>query len=119
MAGEMQACLPSSRSPLLQQPPSTQGGKDKKDDSPPAFASRDSGLDEVQRQHLRVAAAAFMLKRHLFRYQGTVSAALVLGGVDAAGEHLYQVNTCTKYIAADVLSVFSVLPAFGRCSITR
>ncbi|CAN0469196.1 unnamed protein product, partial [Scytosiphon promiscuus] len=54
------------------------------------FASRDSPAATVQRQHLRVAAAAYMLKRHLFRYQGIVSAALVLGGVDAAGAHLYQ-----------------------------
>ena len=31
------------------------------------------------------------LKRHLFRYQGYVSAALVLGGVDATGPHLHTV----------------------------
>ena len=31
------------------------------------------------------------LKRHLFRYQGHVSAALVLGGVDVTGPHLYTV----------------------------
>ncbi|CAM9192457.1 unnamed protein product, partial [Hapterophycus canaliculatus] len=95
MAGEMQACLPSSRSPLLEaQARSTQRGKDSKDASPStlALASRDSGLEAVQRHHLRVAAAAFMLKRHLFRHQGTVSAALVLGGVDAVGEHLYQIH---------------------------
>jgi 20S proteasome subunit beta 2 len=32
-----------------------------------------------------------MLKRMLFRYQGHVSAALVLGGVDSSGAHLYQI----------------------------
>jgi len=32
-----------------------------------------------------------MLKRMLFRYQGHVSAALVLGGVDNTGAHLYQI----------------------------
>ena len=32
-----------------------------------------------------------MLKRTLFKYQGHVSAALVLGGVDATGAHLYNV----------------------------
>ncbi|CAM9171661.1 unnamed protein product [Ectocarpus fasciculatus] len=84
MAGEMQACLPSSRSPLLQ-------CQSQADEETP-LASRDSGLDEVQRKHLRVVAAALLLKRHLFRYQGTVSAALVLGGVDVVGEHIYQAS---------------------------
>ena len=32
-----------------------------------------------------------MLKRHLFGYQGHVSAALVLGGVDVSGPHLYTI----------------------------
>lgn len=48
-------------------------------------------LDAVQMERGRVAAAAFLLKRHLFRYQGIVSAALVLGGIDVEGSHLYQV----------------------------
>ncbi|GBG31813.1 Proteasome subunit beta type-7 [Hondaea fermentalgiana] len=39
----------------------------------------------------RVVTAMTMLKRHLFNYQGHVSAALVLGGVDATGPHLYTV----------------------------
>ncbi|CBJ31383.1 proteasome subunit beta 2 [Ectocarpus siliculosus] len=84
MAREMQACLPSSRSPLLQ--------CQSRADEERALASCDSGLDEVQRKHLRVGAAALLLKRHLFRYQGTVSAALVLGGVDVIGEHIYQIH---------------------------
>ena len=32
-----------------------------------------------------------MLKQYLFRYQGHVSAALVLGGVDATGPALYSI----------------------------
>jgi len=32
-----------------------------------------------------------LLRRMLFRYQGHVSAALVLGGVDCTGAHLYTV----------------------------
>mmetsp|Transcript_14631 Transcript_14631/g.28340 ORF Transcript_14631/g.28340 Transcript_14631/m.28340 type:complete len:157 (+) Transcript_14631:305-775(+) len=36
----------------------------------------------------RVVTAMTMLKRHLFNYQGHVSAALVLGGVDSTGPHL-------------------------------
>lgn len=32
-----------------------------------------------------------LLKRMLFRYQGHVSAALVLGGVDTEGSHLYTI----------------------------
>lgn len=39
----------------------------------------------------RVATALSMLKQMLFRYQGHVSAALVLGGVDFRGSHLYTV----------------------------
>ena len=39
----------------------------------------------------RVVTSLTMLKRHLFGYQGAVSAALVLGGVDSTGAHLYTV----------------------------
>ncbi|XP_039269902.1 proteasome subunit beta type-7-like [Styela clava] len=40
----------------------------------------------------RVATANRMLKQYLFRYQGYISAALVLGGVDYAGPHLYSIH---------------------------
>ncbi|BDA47457.1 Proteasome subunit beta type-7 [Coccomyxa sp. Obi] len=39
----------------------------------------------------RVITALTMLKTHLFKYQGHVSAALVLGGVDFNGPHLFTV----------------------------
>jgi len=39
----------------------------------------------------RVVTACTMLKRMLFRYQGNVSAALVLGGFDCTGPSLYTV----------------------------
>jgi len=39
----------------------------------------------------RVVMALTRLKRHLFRYMGYVSAALVLGGVDCTGPHLHTV----------------------------
>lgn len=39
----------------------------------------------------RVATALNMLKQMLFKYQGHISAALVLGGVDFNGPHLYTV----------------------------
>jgi len=39
----------------------------------------------------RVCTANRMLKQMLFRYQGYISAALVLGGVDCTGPHLYSV----------------------------
>jgi len=39
----------------------------------------------------RVVTSVTLLKRMLFRYQGHVSAALVLGGVDCTGTHLYHV----------------------------
>lgn len=40
------------------------------------------------RKQSRVIEALTMLKRHLFQYQGHISAALVLGGVDADGPFL-------------------------------
>jgi len=39
----------------------------------------------------RVCTALTRLKQHLFKYQGHVSAALVLGGVDVTGSYLYTV----------------------------
>jgi len=39
----------------------------------------------------RVSTSLAMLKQMLFRYQGHVSAALVLGGVDVKGPHIYTV----------------------------
>lgn len=39
----------------------------------------------------RVVTAMTMLKQMLFRYQGQIGAALVLGGVDATGPHLFTV----------------------------
>lgn len=39
----------------------------------------------------RVATANQMLKQYLFRYQGYIGAALILGGVDVDGPHLYQI----------------------------
>merc|ERR1711988_2065444 len=39
----------------------------------------------------RVSTSLAMLKQMLFRYQGNVSAALVLGGVDMKGPHIYTV----------------------------
>lgn len=38
-----------------------------------------------------VVAANTMLKQYLFRYQGHIGAALVLGGVDNSGPHLYSI----------------------------
>ena len=39
-----------------------------------------------------VVAANTLLKQYLFRYQGNVSAALVLGGVDNDGPHIYSIH---------------------------
>ncbi|KAH0679147.1 hypothetical protein KY284_020232 [Solanum tuberosum] len=39
----------------------------------------------------RVVTALTLLKSHLFSYQGHVSAALVLGGVDVSGPHLHTI----------------------------
>ncbi|CAL5332870.1 unnamed protein product [Camellia sinensis] len=42
-------------------------------------------------QESRVVTALTLLKSHLFSYQGHVSAALVLGGVDVTGPHLHTI----------------------------
>jgi len=39
----------------------------------------------------KVVTAMTMLKQHLFRHQGQIGAALVLGGVDSTGPHLFTV----------------------------
>lgn len=39
----------------------------------------------------RVVTACTMLKRMLYRYQGNISAALVLGGCDLNGPHVFQI----------------------------
>jgi 20S proteasome subunit beta 2 len=39
----------------------------------------------------RVSTAMTMLKQYLFRHQGHIGAALILGGVDCTGSHLYTV----------------------------
>jgi len=39
----------------------------------------------------RVVTACTALKRMLYRYQGHISAALVLGGCDVSGPHIYQI----------------------------
>ncbi|KAJ7589844.1 20S proteasome subunit [Mycena floridula] len=39
----------------------------------------------------KVVTAMTMLKQHLFRHQGQIGAALVLGGVDSTGSHLFTV----------------------------
>lgn len=40
----------------------------------------------------RVVTAMTMLKQMLFRYQGHIGAALVLGGVDPTGPHLFTIH---------------------------
>lgn len=43
-------------------------------------------------REVHVKTANTLLKRMLFRYQGYVSAALVLGGVDNTGPHIYSIH---------------------------
>lgn len=94
MAYGMQACLPkrSAASSKLALSAMTETRTSTTEDGVDTRVYRSQGaLDAVQMERGRVAAAAFLLKRHLFRYQGIVSAALVLGGIDVEGSHLYQV----------------------------
>lgn len=41
---------------------------------------------------VQVTTANTLLKRMLYRYQGHVSAALVLGGVDNTGSYIYSIH---------------------------
>lgn len=43
------------------------------------------------KREARLATALTMLKQYLFRYQGHVGAALVLGGIDVTGPQLYTI----------------------------
>ena len=54
----------------------------------------------------RVVTALSLLKSHLFKYQGHVSAALVLGGVDLKGPHLFTVS---QLLAKSLLKRFMAL----------
>jgi len=45
----------------------------------------------ASRRESRTVTALTMLKTHLFKYQGHIGAALVLGGFDEGGAHLYTV----------------------------
>ena len=55
------------------------------------IASQLELLRLTTRSESRVITACTMLKRMLFKYQGQVSAALILGGVDQTGPHLYSI----------------------------
>lgn len=46
---------------------------------------------EMHESQSRVVTACTHLKRYLFRYMGYVSAALVLGGCDVNGPHIFQI----------------------------
>lgn len=58
----------------------------------------------------RVVTALTMLKSHLFKYQGHVSAALVLGGVDLNGPHLFTVSTLASSILPLISAGMSSIP---------
>ncbi|XP_047249501.1 proteasome subunit beta type-7-A isoform X2 [Capsicum annuum] len=71
----------------------------------------------------RVVTALTLLKSHLFSYQGHVSAALVLGGVDVTGPHLHTRDEGIKLVAEAILSgVFNDLGSGSNvdiCVITK
>ena len=48
----------------------------------------------------KVITALTLLKQHLFKYQGHISAALVLGGFDFNGPHLFTVRALRKLARA-------------------
>uniref|UniRef100_A0A673CXS4 Proteasome subunit beta n=1 Tax=Sphaeramia orbicularis TaxID=375764 RepID=A0A673CXS4_9TELE len=69
----------------------------------------------------RVATANRMLKQMLFRYQGYIGAALVLGGVDCNGPHLYSIyphgsTDKLPYVTMEVASLSSDWFLCSSCS---
>ncbi|KAK8557114.1 hypothetical protein V6N13_035218 [Hibiscus sabdariffa] len=56
---------------------------------PQTWSAHSSSYTAIILVENRGVTALTLLKRHLFNYQGYVSAALVLGGVDVTGPHLY------------------------------
>lgn len=73
-----------------------------------------------------VVAACRLLKQLLFRYQGHVGAALVLGGYDSTGPHLYSIHPHgssekNPYVTmgSGSLAAMSVLEARWRANLTE
>ncbi|BGP12913.1 hypothetical protein JCM10213_004332 [Rhodosporidiobolus nylandii] len=73
-----------------------------------------------------VATAMTMLKQYLFQYQGHVGAALVLGGIDPTGPHLYTVaphgsTDKLPYVTmgSGSLAAMSVFESHWRPNMTR
>merc|ERR1712006_21944 len=74
----------------------------------------------------RVGTALSMLKQFLFRYQGNISAALVLGGVDFKGPYIYTVyphgstdNLPYATMGSGSLAAMSIFEARYRDDLTR
>lgn len=74
----------------------------------------------------RVATAKTMLKQMLFKYQGHVSAALVLGGVDHTGSSLYTIyphgsTDSLPYVTmgSGSLAAMAVFEAYWKPDLTR
>ncbi|KAL9248960.1 Proteasome subunit beta type-7-A-like protein [Drosera capensis] len=71
----------------------------------------------------RVVTALTLLKSHLFSYQGYVSAALVLGGVDVTGPHLHTREEGIDLVAEAICSgIFNDLGSGSNvdvCAITK
>jgi len=74
----------------------------------------------------RVITAMTLLKSHLFKYQGHVSAALVLGGVDFRGPHLFTIyphgsTDCLPYctMGSGSLNAMAVFEAGYKDDLSR
>jgi len=56
------------------------------------MASKLELLSMATRTQPRVSAAKRLIQRHLFNYQGYVSAYLIVGGADCTGGHLFDIS---------------------------
>lgn len=66
----------------------------------------------------RVVTAMKTAKQHLFKYMGYIGAYLLIGGVDPAGSHLYDVSangtTMAKSYAADGSGSYAAISVLER-----
>lgn len=65
----------------------------------------------------RVVTALTLLKSHLFKYQGHVSAALVLGGVDLNGPHLFTVSPQFQLCIVEAHLAKCLLHSMAHCAV--
>jgi len=71
------------------------------------IASQIALLELNSGRSCRVATVTRILKQYLYRYQGYIGAALIIGGIDALGPHLYELHPRGNVTEAPYLTMGS------------